>query len=819
MIKKLFFSTLTILLLFNGLVISQTVNPYADFAAPELKENKKYAQNFNPGNYNSQILYDCMSDLINYARKKYFYLEPLKHDLDFDSTAAMQATYQATKNERTDVNVAPYKTTFYRLKKYGLSHRGIEIVIKGRATLGVQEYTYYDLCMELLLPIMKNVKQSKQLLDKQYTYIGFACEPDPLMKMMYGSIILGNDRTFQVYKASPLDKNLPITKGKGGLEYYDESLCRKCLEDNSLEVLSDMISIDKEGSVYLECDDAKVLRKLIGREGDGIVLDFILNSQYDCQDMVIDNDKIFRGTVSRPITYDFIIEGNEITEKNNKVKTIIAKVPVSIDLSDDFFINILYVKDDNVVCRTIFKKTIEAHNVKSNDKVNFLKDENTIATPGEWVATSEKGSYEVIVPFVIPNKNVYTLADFDSLLMQGGTSLPPFRIDNIEIISCNSLDQLSNPTHQKNLKTRAESIKKALGVKYPGIPLTTSIGDSWTQFQAEIVKDEVHYYLGLLTKDEVIKKLRENNNEIAKDLEKNYLAKQRFAKIVFHVTFLIDGPNEQEFVLHKFKNAIDQNNLPLAMSIQKYIIRQVENQRYKNFSAEKLYVPETKQFVPFLTNNLYLQYYQAPILDEKMVIKSKRAFNLDSKNPVSIYNFVLSDVFGTPITSTAQIVKFQADIDKLYTIAAIPQDRINNLNMEFQIRIIDYLLTAPKNSENNTLNVATYAKIKAIRNPVMDSWEAAYKLANIFIKGGDYDYAIEIMTPFLDNSRISEDFLFAYISLTGHKEEYFMSSLFSKAVKLAELRNPKYLCVLLDKLSPCIYDNEQVRKISCDFCK
>ena len=72
MIKKLTFSFFAILLTFNSLVFAQTVNPYADFSAPELKENKKYAQNFNPGNYDSKILYSCMTDLIDYARKKYY---------------------------------------------------------------------------------------------------------------------------------------------------------------------------------------------------------------------------------------------------------------------------------------------------------------------------------------------------------------------------------------------------------------------------------------------------------------------------------------------------------------------------------------------------------------------------------------------------------------------------------------------------------------------------------------------------------------------------------------------------------------------------
>lgn len=819
MIKKLTFSFFAILLTFNSLVFAQTVNPYADFSAPELKENKKYAQNFNPGNYDSKILYSCMTDLIDYARKKYFYLEPLKHHEMLDSTAAMQALYQAMENEKTDINVAPYKTVFYRLKKYGLSHRGIEIVTKGRATMGIQEYSYFDLCMELIAPIMKNVKLAKQLLDKQYTYMGFSCEPDEFSKTMYASIILGNDRTFQVFKSSVMDNNLPISKGKGGLGYYDESICKKCLDDQSLELLSDYITVDKEGNVYLECDDSKLLRKMIGKEGDGIVLDFIMMSQYDCQDMVIDNDKIFRGTVTKPITFDKIMEANEIDDKSLKVKSIISKVPETINLDDEFFINIIFVKDQNVACRTITKKAIEAHNVKSTDKIQFLKDEKTIAAPGEWVAVSEKSSFEVHIPFTQSNKNVFTTAEIDSIIKANNPNIPPYRIESIEVVTCNSIEQVNNQTLQKNFKAKAESIKKGLGILYAGIPITTSVGDSWELFKTEILKIEEYYYFSLMTKEEAIKKLRENNNEVAKLLEKDLLSKQRYANLIFHISFLIDGTNEQEFATYKFNQAIEQKNYPFAMSIQQYIMRQIEYQRFKNFNVEKLYVPETKQFIPFLTNNLYMMYYQSQAMDEKIQIKMRRVYNMDIKNPVSNYNIAVVDIFGSPIENNAEILKIQTDLDKLYTLPTLPADRINNLNMAFQVKILEYLATAPKTNDNVTLTANTYLKIKAIRNPVLDSWEAAYKLAYIFIKGGDYDYAIDIMTPFLDNPKISEDFLFAYISLTGYREEYFMSSLFTKAVKMAELRNPKYLCVLLNKLTPCIYDNEEIRKIGCDFCK
>ena len=116
MIKNLFFSFIFTLLTISALAPVRAQVISADFEAPELKENAKYAQNFNPGNYDSKILYDCISDVIDYARHKYYYLEPLKHHRLFDSVAGMQATYQAMKNMKTDINLAPYKTTFYRLK-------------------------------------------------------------------------------------------------------------------------------------------------------------------------------------------------------------------------------------------------------------------------------------------------------------------------------------------------------------------------------------------------------------------------------------------------------------------------------------------------------------------------------------------------------------------------------------------------------------------------------------------------------------------------------------------------------------------------------
>ncbi|MEG1556315.1 MAG: CAP domain-containing protein, partial [Bacteroidales bacterium] len=331
MIKKITFLLITIILSVNNLAFSQIDNPYLDFNPEELKNNKNYTKNFNPGNFDQKILYNCMIDMINLARLEYAFVGPLKHNISLDSTAQMQADFQAKKDEKTEFNEPPYRTTYFRLKKFGFTNNGIELVSKAKASLGALEYSYYDLCVELIKPILKNLKQARLLLDKQYTYIGFGYETDTYMRSMYASFILGNDRTFNDGKPSPTEKELPYTKGKGNLQLYDPQICQKCNEDKNLEVLSEYIQV-KGNDVYLVCDDHKSLKRLIGKDGDAIVLDFVQHSQYNCDGNVLDNDRAHRGFITKPIIFEKIIAANEIADK--KSTKLSAKIAVTPEMMD-----------------------------------------------------------------------------------------------------------------------------------------------------------------------------------------------------------------------------------------------------------------------------------------------------------------------------------------------------------------------------------------------------------------------------------------------------------------------------------------------------
>ena len=817
MIKKYAFVLIVFLLSISNLSFGQMENPYMDFNPEKLKAKTEYTRNFNPGNYKSNVLYNCMLDMINLAREEYFFLDPLKSDKDMDDCAQMQADYQAQKDEKGVLNEPPYRTTFFRLKKYGLTYHAIELVSKAKANLGAQEYSYYDLCLELIRPILKNIKTAKQLLDKQYTYIGMGFETDEYMKSMYASFIIGNDLTFNPDKPDPMEKDVPFSKGKSGMTYYDEKVCAKCSADKNLEVLSEYIQV-KDNEVFINCGDHKYLKKLIGKEGDAIVLDFVQHSQYDCEHPVIDNDRINRGFTTKPIIFEKVLEDNTIKDKkSSKLYAKIATVPEGIEKDAEFDVNIIVLKEGKYACRTIIKKAVECKKASYQAKINYKPDYATMKSKGEWVAAEEEDTHEIKFTYT-PTQLTWTQDELETNI-QANIKTPAYTIKSIDIIAQTSLNYSTDQTQINNQKKRATNIQKTLAQMYPGIPTTITYSDGWEDFKRDVNNNAEHYDLTLYTKAEAIKNLKANNNAIAKELEEEYLSKHRFVKLVFHVVYKTGtDADAANFSAWKFNKALEEKNYSLATAIQNFIIKKVEAGEYGKDAVNQLEIPADKKFQQLHNNKLYMLYFLSSKLNDEMVNNMNKTLAYEPTNPIVLYNVAVGKVFHTPISSLAEITKTQAEIDKLYSFPVLPKEDVNNLNLEYQFKIIEYINANPPTSEGTVLYNATFDKIKSITNKKLESWQNAYKLASYFVKNYDYMYAISIMEPFLSDPNISNDFLFSYVSIAAHREETYMSSFFTKAVKMAAERDGARLCGLFDKLPICVFDNAEVKKTVCKLC-
>jgi hypothetical protein len=816
--RKSILSTLFILLCSNALLFAQTENQYSRFDPVSLKENAKYVRNFAPNNYDEKILYQCFTDMVDQARAEFRYVPKLKHDINLDSTAQFQADFQAVKDEKTLENNAPYKTTYFRLRKYGLAGNGDELVAKAKAYLGENEYTYYDLCLSLVQSILKNVKTADVMLDERYTYMGFGFNTDAAMKSMYISLVLGNDRTFNLYKAGYGDKDVPYTRGQANLKGYDEKVCKKCASDPGLEILSECVSVNKADEIYLVTDNYKELKRLIGKEGDAIVIDIVQEGQYDCDNHQVDYDLYHRGTLTKPITFEKLMAANENGNlKSGKLIAKIADLPDNVDGSKGVDLIVLVLKEGNRVCRAVMAKHIESKGADYTEKINFVKDETGIKSTGDWTISPEDGTVSLTFPYEA-KKTDYTAAGFH--LDKTDPDLPPYKVKSVTLVSHISPDYYQDASYKAIQEKRAAAIKKDLQRYFPGVDIKLEYDYYWDEFKQKITQHEEYYDLSFKTLEEAAKELRLYNRYAAKVLDSAYLAPLRIMELRQEVTYYADSPTgEEAFALWKFNNAVkNPKQLGFAMAVEDYILKQVENGKFSSSSIEKMDIPFKKEYQTLLNNKLYAQYYKSSKLTPAMAEQMTKIYNLNTSNQLLQYNTTVADVLAATINSTADITKTQAAIDRLYSIPAIPKDRVNSLNLEYQFKIINYLDTVPATTETTALVASTYQKIKEIRNEKMDSWKNAFKLASYFNKRYDYMYSLSLMTPFLDDPTISEDFIFSYVTLAAHREETYLSGLFTKAVGLAAEKNPSRLCGLVDKLPTCILENEDAKKIICKAC-
>jgi uncharacterized protein YkwD len=332
--------------------------------------NKTFQKNFNPlpGKHDPTIIKNCFIEILNDLRQQLYGCKQLSNMPMLDSVAWMQAEFQATYDKLTAINFAPLQYTAQRLKQYGCTAQADEFVSKGKAQQGDNDYSYFNLCIELLKPLLKSAAGAPDILSPQYTLYGFACGVDKNMRSVYISLLMGNDLTNQVFNSvGSKQKDLPITKGNAGLLFYDETVCKKCAEDHTLEQIYDMLYWDENGDVFLQSDDAKGAKKLLAKAGDAIVLDFIQKEQYNCRVPQVDHNKPFRGIVSKPISIEKILASNDSTVKSNLFHAKIGAIPPQIELNKAIDINILLIGGKKYVCRTLIKKNVK--NIKTSDAV------------------------------------------------------------------------------------------------------------------------------------------------------------------------------------------------------------------------------------------------------------------------------------------------------------------------------------------------------------------------------------------------------------------------------------------------------------------
>ncbi len=789
---------------------AQQPTPYDDFSTESFLENKYYVKNFNPIEYDPDILNACIIDVINLARARYTHADPLTESDILEAAADFQSQHMAKSEEKSYENKVSYlKHTEDRGYRAGGTKRVSEVVTRVKATKGSgkEEYSYLDVATETVTSILKSSKIASIPLDKKFKVVGVSVSVDGYNKYCYVSIVLGNDLSFN--RSDITYKHTTYTRKSYGLSPYNAKTCRKCNIRN-IEDMHKGLEI-KGNDIYFRYPNIKDLRRIIGNKKDGIALDIVQHSQYPCNSSNdVDFNYYNRGVMMKYMTYAKMVKKNQITDKKDKsLYVYMGSVPASV--SEPFDVNLILIKD-KTVCRTLGKTNVSIPKNAYQSRTSLVPDLTGVKTTINYVPVAEKAVFEFKIPFE-QNKSDYQPSDIQPFIDALHESR--FVIDSLHITTYTSLEggERSNMELQKK---RSESILKAMrSMENNAMPCSIELKDGYDLFVQDVRNTE-YSQLARKTKEEAIAAL--SNARTRKALEP-MLKGHRYTHIEMHVTYDISEKYEQDFVTRKFNKAMAENNLPLAFAIEKFYMKRVEEGKYTKGLIDSLKIAYTAPMVPFLTNKYYMLSFFNDGLDSKAINDVTNMPKLSPKNTIVEFNALCCEILGKDIKNPGQIASSQGKIDKFYNTdmgKKFPR-KVDALNLTYQYKILDFI----NSSENpdDALMDNTYAKIKEIALPTISGWQKAYEVAASFISYGDYEFARTTMDPFINDANVSEDFIFTYLSLYAMDENTYTSSKFDKACQLAAQRNAQRFCKTLQTFTYLVRENAEAKKIICRTCK
>lgn len=756
--------------------------------------------------YDAQLLQSLILKQLN-KQLVFNNKEPLMLSKLLKYAAEDQAEYMAIREEATTDQSGNKATTQDRLIFYEGSGIGEEFVLKLNTSKGKEPFTYKQIADEVVFKWFNNKKSFDPITNSAYILTGIAARLDEAGRKVFVSLVLGNYKSYNNGAKLRDQMSYPFTTKKYGLFPFEARACKTCDKFKNLENLTDGLFI-RDGKIIFKYDKIKDFKKLIRKPKDGLAIDIVQREQYPCVgDNIIDNSLNNKGIMLKKIYSKKLYKKNLIT--NKKIKKIEVELGSLPDIKGDYEINLIIIQD-KYVCRNLFKPFVLDAGLEYSTTVKLLADTVTI-NADEFLPVAEMSSLSFKVPFE-KNKSNYKQEDISPFLKS--LNEPDFLIDNIKISAYSSIE--GGETENKILQEkRAQSIIDALkSIQNSNLKKEIVTSENWDDFKNDVAgtKNEKIAAMSLEEAKEFIK-----TNKLQKELEP-LLANHRYAKIDIDITYDILGQKEEAYVISRFNKAIKNNNLPLALSIQKYIFKKVLSETYSKDAVYKQEIPMTQAFAGLLMNKLWLEMrVENEELDELMCEKVNAIAQLDPFNSYLQYNKLFCHVLNGQLGDDNQIQEYQRKIMELY-FSTLSKPTIDALNLEYQFKIIETLdtLDTPHPYIIESLN-----RIKEIVDLKDANWLNSLKLSYLFMKQKDFDFAAKLLEPFIDNSQVFEELIFTYISLCSHTPARLSSNKFARAMQKAnELNHERYCKLFSEKqLSFQVFENEIVKADYCKACK
>jgi outer membrane protein OmpA-like peptidoglycan-associated protein len=569
-------------------------------------------------------------------------------------------------------------------------------------------------------------------------------------------------------------------------------------------------SIKREGDkLYFHVTDKAWAIQLFKKSGDGVAIDVVSKSRYDCG-KVVDESRI-RGTVLKPIYAQQLVRGLKPV-LGERFKTYVGTVPENLR-NEELEFNILFL-NNKTFCRYQRVYNLESYPWELLDMGVYLdslvyKSKQITSIKDKFITKYKQ------LKFVIPfQKNKASYLPEDIKPLYDSLKLTDFNIKKINIKAYSSIEG-SLDRNLELQKLRAESIANSMqSFQKPDIETEISSSENWVEFLNDISNSK-YKSLQKLSKKEVKQKIV---GAVSKELEM-YLKNHRKAVIILDLEKK-DKYKEMttSVLISTFNTLIKEDNIEEALLVQNSIFEKLKEENSPD-KLRLLNVPKQLKFVPILTKNSMFKYLLNISYAKIAFDELKKMEKLDPKNIKIKYNLVvLRFVIWENDWEKISISDFKKGINQLKKLG-VKKSLIDRMFVNFHI------VKAKKN-----MRARQYEAKDESLEFIIDTYEnfnlSNYdylSLAQFLNYYSNKDDATDLLDDKVRTITVDEDLLFYYLNLTITNEYYVASNDYRTMMLNAINMNKERFCKLFNSSSDDgvtfqLLENKYLRKTYCENC-
>lgn len=771
----------------------------------------------NPDAFNQQLFQKVlMHGLNNYLENRN--IEKFEPHSFFELASRQYAIIMAeTENARLISDERGYETVSDRLESAGGTGIGSQVVHRANAIVDNRMITYQELADECIFRWTSSARDLEDLIAQKYFFAGVYAQFDERQRRIYVSLYIGNYASLLTEIDDELMDGLatPIPTRVSALDNYNDDVCGRALRrlDNFIDMQKGLY-VNDVGEIIFEFDDLRTMQRFLRERRDGLGVDIVQKSQFnDCRiknivDFSQPNIGIVNHEWSSNIFRNNIAPADGPRDRVTGLKVVLGNFPENLRV-EDTELNLLLIQD-RYVCANIPPSYVDKKVYDYTQNTNILPD--TIIPKGVPVysASSTESEFKFQVLFeqgqhVIDNQDIRSIVNV--------INEPDLNVNRIYITAYSSVEG-SQSDNIELQNRRALSIKTEILKHIDEIEIETKAKTNLEGLKSDIKGTEYDHLLEL-SDEEIIDLVNKNPDKYEK-----FLKKHRYADVVLVVNFNMAGDNVQRFVLNDFNSAIQAGNLNRALSIQKYILKQITRNKFDSHAVSDMRIPAGKEYVGLNMNKLWLtQFIFMDPLNESYCKQIDDLHELDPSNHFVRFNKLVCEIEYADYNDYATIESLQRRVDYMYN-TRISEYHVDRLNIHLQNKKIDYYL-AESGYDHPQLN-SSLNKIKDIINFDDISWQNSLKLAGVFTNIGEYDYALNLLEPWINEDNVSINLIKSYIFLCTKIEYRTHSRRFYQALERLNEHNTNEFCNLFrrdGKLSVQTFVNTDVKELYCKHCK